>query len=311
MMPSKSILGRRQFIKTTAAAGVLSTGAWSQLAAAEPKAAIEKLNIACIGTANRASADIGGVKGESIVALCDIDKSYLDRASKQFPGARTYDDYREMLEDEGDKIDAVVVATADHHHAPASIRAIRKGKHVYCEKPLTHTVEEARLIAEATQKAGVATQMGTQIHAGENYRRVVEMIQSGAVGDVYEVHVWVSKGWGAKAAPTRVDTPPSNLNWELWIGPAKMRPYARGQYHPVQWRCWWILVAERWATWAATTWTCRFGHCGFVIRPRSWPKAPVARRRIRSPVRWASLCDTNFPHAITCRPLNSPGTMAA
>ena len=242
-MPSKSSFDRREFIKigtaAAAAAGVLATGAWSQLAAAEPKAVIEKLNIACIGTYNRAAADINGVRGENIVALCDVDKNYLDRTAKKFPSARTYADYREMLESEDDKIDAVVVAAADHHHAPATIRAIRKGKHVYCEKPLTHTVEEARIIAAAAKKAGVATQMGTQIHAGDNYRRVVEMIQAGAIGDVNEVHVWVGKGWGAESGPTGMNTPPSSLNWDLWVGPAKMRPYVRGKYHPAQWRRWW------------------------------------------------------------------------
>jgi predicted dehydrogenase len=173
-MPSKQNLNRRTFIKTSgAAAGVLSTGAWSQLAAAESKAAGQKLNIACIGTAHRAAADILGVQGENIVAVCDVDSNYfsgeqfrrMPTLKKKFVAARKYADYREMLDKEGDKIDAVVVGTADHHHAPATIRAIRKGKHVYCEKPLTHTVGEARIIAEAAKKAGVATQMGTQIHA--------------------------------------------------------------------------------------------------------------------------------------------------
>ena len=231
---------RREFIKTSsAAAGVLSTGAWSSLEAAESKAAGQKLNIACIGTANRAAEDIKWVKGENIVALCDVDSSYLDRSAKQFPDARRYADYREMLDKEGDKIDAVVVGTTDHHHAPATIRAIRKGKHVYCEKPLTHTVEEARIIAEAAKKAGVATQMGTQIHAGGNYRRVVEMIQAGAIGEVHEVHVWVGKGWGSTNGPEGMDEPPARLNWDLWLGPAAMRPFVRGKYHPAQWRRWW------------------------------------------------------------------------
>ncbi|MCG8584121.1 MAG: Gfo/Idh/MocA family oxidoreductase [Pirellulales bacterium] len=239
-MPNPSNLRRRDFVKsTTAAAGVLATGAWSELAAAESKAASEKLNIACVGTANRASANINASKGENIVALCDVDQNYLKRAAGEFKDVRTYEDYREMLEKEADKIDAVIVGTADHHHAPATIRAIRKGKHVYCEKPLTHTVGEARLIAEATKKAGVATQMGTQIHAGENYRRVVEIVQSGAIGDVNEVHVWVGKGWGAEKGPEGMDEPPAHLNWDLWIGPAKMRPYVKGKYHPANWRRWW------------------------------------------------------------------------
>jgi hypothetical protein len=144
-----------------------------------------------------------------------------------------------MIDKEADNIDAVVVATADHNHAPASIRAIRAGKHVYCEKPLTHTVHESRVIAEAAKKHGVATQLGTQIHAGDNYRRVVEVIQSGAIGDVTKVHVWVGKAWGGGERPDTGQAPPSNLNWDLWLGPAQERPYLAGRYHPAQWRRWW------------------------------------------------------------------------
>ena len=161
---------------------MLSTGVWTASAPAASSPPTQKLNIACIGTANRAAGDIDELKHENIVALVDVDKNYLDRAAANFPTARTYADYREMLEKEADKIDAVMVGTPDHHHAPATIRAIRAGLHVYCEKPLTHTVQEARVVAEAAKELGVATQLGTQIHAGDNYRRVVEIIQSGAIG---------------------------------------------------------------------------------------------------------------------------------
>lgn len=217
----------------------MSGGVWSQVAAQESKSAIDKLTIACIGTANRAAADVNGVAGENIVAICDIDKTYLDRASARFKSARTYVDYRELIDKETKKIDAVVVATADHNHAPAAIRAIRANMHVYCEKPLTHTVTEARLLAEAAKERGLATQLGTQIHAGENYRRVVEIIQSGAIGDVTEAHVWVGKGWGGGERPTETQAPPETLSWDLWLGPAPERPYAAGRYHPAQWRRWW------------------------------------------------------------------------
>ncbi|MCA9246406.1 MAG: Gfo/Idh/MocA family oxidoreductase [Planctomycetales bacterium] len=231
---------RRDFLKSTSAsAAVLSAGVWSEASAKESVSANEKLNIACIGTANRAAADIDGVKGESIVALCDVDKVYLDRAAGRFSGARTYADYREMIDKEAGKIDAVVIGTADHHHAPATIRAIRAGLHVYCEKPLTHTVHEARVIAEAAKKHGVATQLGTQIHAGDNYRRVVEIIQAGTIGDVTDVHVWVGKGWGGGDRPETGEEPPETLSWDLWLGPAPTRPFAKGRYHPAQWRRWW------------------------------------------------------------------------
>lgn len=229
---------RRRFL-ASASAGVAATGFFTSTAAAQSKSPNEKLNLACIGTANRAAEDIKGVLHESIVALCDVDKNNLDRKLSEIPDARPYADYREMLDRERDRIDAVVVGITDHHHAPATIRAIRAGKHVYCEKPLTHTVEEARIIAQAAQEAGVATQLGTQIHAGNNYRRVVEVIQSGAIGDVTDVHVWVGKSWGGGDRPKKSVEPPAHLNWDLWLGPAPERPYAVGEYHPAQWRRWW------------------------------------------------------------------------
>ncbi len=231
---------RRQAIKVAGAAVAASSmGYWSSLAAAQSKSPNEKLNLACIGTANQADFSIQNCKHENIAVLCDVDSNYLNKAKEQFKDARLYRDYREMLEKEASKIDAVIVATADHHHAPATARALRAGKHVYCEKPLTHTVGEARLVARLAKEKGLATQMGTQIHAGENYRRVVEIIQSGAIGDVTEVHVWVGKAWGGGELPTQSDKAPESLDWDLWLGPAPERPYAKGRYHPAQWRRWW------------------------------------------------------------------------
>ena len=246
-MSIASYPNRRSFLQSTAAASTagLSSALFVSHAAARPsRSLLEKLNIACIGTANRAAEDVQGVIGENIVAIVDVDSSYLAKAKAMLTETnklepRCYADYREMLIAESDKIDAVVVGTADHHHAPASIRAIRAGKHVYCEKPLTHTVYEARLIAKAAAEKGVATQLGTQIHAEDNYRRVVEVIQAGVIGDVTEVHVWVGKGWGGGDRPANGDTPPATLNWDLWLGAAPERPYANGQYHPANWRRWW------------------------------------------------------------------------
>lgn len=242
-MPTHNHLdvSRRRFLQssTAASAAILASGVWSSRSNAESTSANEKLNIACIGTANRALANINGVTSESIVALCDVDSRYLGVQAERFPDAKTYADYREMLDENVGKIDAVVIGLTDHHHAPATIRAIEKKMHVYCEKPLTHTVEEARIVAEAARAAGVATQMGTQIHATDNYRRVVEAIQSGAIGDVNEVHVWVGKGWGATKLPSGSDAPPAYLDWDLWLGPAPKRAFLKGQYHPAQWRRWW------------------------------------------------------------------------
>lgn len=230
-------ISRRKF-SAVVGAGIIG-GYHSSNAVAQSKSANEKLNLACIGTANRAGEDIKGVQHESIVALCDVDSKYLERRLASLPSAVGYADYREMLDKESDHIDAVVIGTTDHHHAPATIRAIKAGKHVYCEKPLTHTVEEARIIANAAKEAGVATQLGTQIHAEQNYRRVVEIIQAGTIGPVTDVHVWVGKGWGVDDRPL-VDAPaPDYLDWDLWLGPAPERPYAVGRYHPAQWRRWW------------------------------------------------------------------------
>lgn len=240
-MPNrKTQTSRRRFLQVTAATtAAASAGYFTSTAVAQSKSPNEKLNLAVVGTANRAGDNIQEIKHENIVALCDIDKTLLDRALQEHTQARPYSDYREMIDRERDKIDAVLVATADHNHAPASIRAIRAGKHVYCEKPLTHTVAEARYIATEAKKKGLATQLGTQIHAEDNYRRVVEIVQAGVIGDVTDVHVWVGKEWGGGDRPEKADTPPATLNWDLWLGPAPVRPYAVGRYHPAQWRRWW------------------------------------------------------------------------
>ncbi len=252
-MMSRSRHDRRSFLKSAAAAAALTAISpaihASGFAARSSRNPLEKLNLACIGTANRAADDIDGVMSENIVAICDVDATYLERARKMLTEKKqleptTWADYREMIDAAGDKFDAVVIGTTDHHHAPASIRSINAGKHVYCEKPLTHTVQEARIIAEAAAKKGVATQLGTQIHAEDNYRRVVEIIQSGAIGDVTDVHVWVGKGWGyvaewAKSREEPGTTPPGHLSWDLWLGPAPVYPFHEGRFHPANWRRWW------------------------------------------------------------------------
>src|SRR5262249_10159519 len=161
--------------------------------------------------------------GAAIVALCDVDEDRAAKARQHFPRAKFYTDFRRMLEQKD--LDAVIVATPDHTHAVATAAALKSGLHVYCEKPLTHTVHEARAMAELARKQRRVTQMGTQIHAGGNYRRAVELIQSGAIGPVKEVHVWVG---GSRSGGDRpADTPPvpKGLHWDLWLGPAPARPY--------------------------------------------------------------------------------------
>ncbi len=229
-------LRRREFLKMVAAgsgAALLPLGRASARLSAN-----EKLNIGIIGTAHRAEANIAGVQGENIVALCDIDDRLLGRASERFPKAKTYNDFRKLLEQKD--IDAVVVSTADHTHAPASAGALHLGKHVYCEKPLTHDVHEARVVANLAKEAKVATQLGTQIHAGDNYRRVVELIQGNAIGPVRECHVWCGKSWSGGDRPTQTPPVPDYLHWDLWIGPAPERPY-HPTYLPATWRRWWAF----------------------------------------------------------------------
>src|SRR5262249_36071151 len=157
---------------------------------AEEKSPNERLNLACVGVANKGWDNIVNLKGENIVALCDVDSNYLDKAAGEFPKATRYRDYRKMFDAEAKNVDAVVVSTADHNHAVASAIPLPLGKHLYAEKPLTHTVVEARHLAGLAARHNCVTQMGTQIHAGENYRRVVEIIQSGAIGKVSEVYNW-------------------------------------------------------------------------------------------------------------------------
>ena len=198
----------------------------------------EKLNIAAIGVANKGRHNIDQLLDHNFVAICDVDENYLNEAAKLFPNARKYRDYRELLDKEANAIDAVVVSTADHSHAPATSAALQLGKHAYCEKPLTHTVAEARTIAQLSQKYKVATQMGIQIHAEENYRRVVDLVRSGAIGDVVEVYNWCNKGWSDGRYNPNSGPAPAYLNWDLWLGPAAERPYS-DNLHPANWRRFW------------------------------------------------------------------------
>ena len=207
---------------------------------------MDKLNIASIGVHNRAAANLKGVATENIVALADIDRDLLEAAGEKYPNARRYRDYRVMLEKEAENLDAVVVSTPDHSHAPAASMAMKLKKHVYCEKPLAHTIYEARTLAELAAREGLVTQMGTQIHAEENYRLVVELVQSGAIGDVKEVHVWVGVDYSGRRLTTGGQEP-SHVDWDLWLGPSPSRPYCESVkedgsvigVHPFNWRWFW------------------------------------------------------------------------
>lgn len=246
-------LTRRSFLEKTGAALFAAGVTPSLLHAKSPN---EKLNLAFIGVGGRGGANLRTLTkagNDNVVALCDVNRQNLDRAAKLYPQARTYEDFRKLY-DEANDIDAVVVSTTEHTHAFATMPALRLGKHVYCEKPLTHNVEEARLITQAAATTNVATQMGTQIHGMPNYRRVVELIQSGSIGPVREVHVWVSRAWGLQSEeearkhkdrlyvaerPAEAMTPPDYLNWDLWLGPAPERPYHSIYFPGPNWYRWW------------------------------------------------------------------------
>jgi predicted dehydrogenase len=197
-----------------------------------------KLNIACIGIGGKGFDDVRNVMTENIVALCDVDDKRGSRAFKMFPKAKRYRDYRRLLDTEDKRIDAVVVATPDHVHIPASVKAMRMGKHVYCEKPLGQNIHEVRLATEVAGKAGVATQLGNAAHTGYNYRSIAKFIKSGAIGEVREVHTWCDKAWAPGDRPKSTPPVPRHLDWNLWLGPAPVRPY-HPCYHPLAWRQWW------------------------------------------------------------------------
>ncbi len=228
-------ISRRTFLKTSL---LTTAGFWitTNRGLARTISANDKLNLGVLGTINRAAANISALEDQNIVALCDIEDKLLAAAQAKFPKARTYTDFRKML-DRRD-LDAVVVSTPDHTHAVATMAALKSGRPVYCEKPLAHEVYEVRAVTEAAAKYKLATQMGTQIHANENYRRVVELIETGAVGPVSEVHVWCNRVWTGDGRPSETPPIPKGLHWDLWLGPAPTRPYSP-EYLPKAWRRWW------------------------------------------------------------------------
>jgi predicted dehydrogenase len=228
-------VSRRKFFKQSA---ITAAGVWlgTSPLLARKLSANEKLNIGVIGTTHRAANNIDGVKGENIVAICDVDETYLAATQDKFPSAKTYTDFRRLIEQKD--IDAIVVSTPDHTHAVAAMAALKSGRPVYCEKPLAHTVHEVRALMAQAAKSKLVTQMGTQIHATENYRRCVEIVESGVIGPVKEVHVWCEKSVAAGPNANVTAEVPKTFNWDLWLGPAPTCSY-RPDYAPRNWRHWW------------------------------------------------------------------------
>jgi predicted dehydrogenase len=232
-------ISRRGFMSAAATAATFTIVPRHVLGGARHVPPSEKLNIAGVGIGGRGEGDLDEVGSENIVALCDVDDKCAAKVFKKYPNAQKYHDFRKMLDKEKN-IDAVVIATPDHNHAVVSMAAIKRGKHVYCEKPLAHSIYEVRKVTEAAREAGVATQLGNQGQASEATRLACEFIWAGAIGPVHEVHSWCNRPISPRGIERPKDTPPvpETLNWELWLGPAPYRPY-NPCYLPFTWRGWW------------------------------------------------------------------------
>lgn len=230
---------RRRFMQTTAATGVGFWVAGNSLAA-DSESPNEKIRFACIGVGGKGSSDSEDAgKNGDVVAICDIDEKRLNSASKKFPNAKKFVDYRKMLEEMEGDIDAVTVSTPDHSHAPASLMAMRMGKHCFCQKPLTHAIYEARHMGDVAKEMKVATMMGNQGTAESGLRQAAALVQAGAIGDVSEVHVWTNRPvWPQGGSWPAESECPDHINWDLFLGPAPKKPYAKN-VHPFKWRGWW------------------------------------------------------------------------
>jgi predicted dehydrogenase len=243
---------RRDFLATAAACtATLATSKLTKAASAN-----DRLRLAFIGVGGRGGGNLEEMvkdPGVQVAAICDVHQGTLDRVAERFPDARKYTDFRRLADALKD-IDAIVVSSTEHTHAFATLPALQQRKPVYCEKPLTYNIQEAKRIMDEAAAAGVPTQMGTQIHATANYRRVVELIQSGAIGPVTEAHVWTSRAWGLQSQddakkngdivyvtdrPTQEMQPPKEIDWDLWIGPAPMRPFHEVYLPGPKWYRWW------------------------------------------------------------------------
>ena len=239
-MKRQKDISRREFIGKTATAAAVTIVPAHVLGRDAPS---NKLNVGVIGSGGRGRANINGCKNENIVAFCDVDEGRLGSSLKQFPKAKGFKDFRVMLDRMEKSIDAVTVSTPDHTHAVAVVHAIRMGKHVYCEKPLAHSINEVRKVTEAARKHKVQTQMGNQGHSSEQIRMMCEWVWDGAIGKVREVHAWSSRPSGGASFAVNMRRPsdkppvPGGLDWDLWLGPAEYRPY-HPAYLPFKWRGW-------------------------------------------------------------------------
>lgn len=239
-------ISRRSLLQGSLAVGA---GLWvGGSARAKSSSPNEKLNIACIGIGGRGGANLGGVRGQNIVALCDVDEKRGAAGFKKFPAAKRYTDFRRLYDEMSHQIDAVVISTPDHTHFHPAYYAMQLKKHVYLEKPMAHNVWEIRTLTEYARKQKVATQLGVQRHTIPNMHRVVELIQAGAIGKVSEVHAWIGGTRGMPKLPTKFPEVPEHLDWDLWLGPAADRKYSP-DYCPYNWRFWWDFGTGETGNW--------------------------------------------------------------
>ena len=240
-------ISRRELLRRAAATGtsalVLANGILAR--GASPN---EKLDVAVIGLGGRGGANLGGVAGENVVALCDVDDERAGKAYEKFPKAKKYYDFRPMLDEMDKEIDAVVISTPDHTHFHPAMMAMDRGKHCYCEKPMAHAVSQVRQMTDLARKKGVATQLGVQRHTILNMHRVVELIKAGAIGEVRECHAWIGGDRGMPKMPTSFPPVPPHLKWDLWLGPVAERPYSP-DYVPYNWRFWWDFGTGETGNW--------------------------------------------------------------
>jgi len=236
----KTNITRRRFIKQVATTGLALPLLLPRLSLAQSPNG--KLRHACVGVGGMGWADLNSINSSSlvdIVALCDVDENNLNKAAQAFPQAKKYRDWREMLEKEQKNIDSLNVSTPDHMHAPVAMSALNLGKHIYCQKPLTHEVFESRQLTLAARQAKVVTQMGIQIHSEIVYRTAVKLIQNGAIGKIKTWYSWQGGNpWPHGDRPDYADPIPLTLDWDKWIGVAPFRPYKANIYHPTNWRGW-------------------------------------------------------------------------
>jgi len=267
-MKENNKVSRRGFLGTSAAAAAAITILPSNtIAGLGHKAPSDKLNIAAVGIGGMGHGNLKNLKSENIVGLCDVDWKYADGCFKEFPDAKKYKDWRVMYDELGKSIDGVLVATADHTHAIIASHAITMGKAVYCQKPLTHTVYESRLLTKLAAKYDVASQMGNQGSSGEGVNLTCEWLANGAIGEVTKVEAFTDRPIWPQGLNTPKDTPavPSTLDWDLFTGPAKVIPY-NPLYHPWNWRGWWAY-----GTGALGDMACHILHPVFVGLELGYP----------------------------------------